>query len=85
MTTWPKHCSNLREPTCSDLDAELARLQGEAEKLKKHIEGSEKKLANKNFVDRAPVDVVEGVKDTLAGLQKQLQSVQDSINQLSEQ
>lgn len=68
-----------------DLDAELARLQAEAEKLQKHIEGSEKKLANKNFVDRAPADVVEGVKETLAGLQKQLQSVQDSINQLSEQ
>lgn len=68
-----------------DLDAELARLKGEAEKLQKHIEGSEKKLANKNFVDRAPADVVEGVKETLAGLQKQLKSVQDSMEQLSDQ
>ncbi|MCA9015539.1 MAG: valine--tRNA ligase, partial [Planctomycetaceae bacterium] len=68
-----------------DLDAELDRLKGEAEKLQKHIEGSEKKLANKNFVDRAPAEVVEGVKETLAGLQKQLKSVQDSMEQLGGQ
>ncbi|HCO26010.1 MAG TPA: valine--tRNA ligase, partial [Gimesia maris] len=48
-----------------DLEAELERLRGEAEKLEKHITASEKKLANKNFVDRAPADVVAGVQETL--------------------
>jgi len=65
-----------------DLEAELKRLQAEVEKLKKHIEASKKKLANKNFVDRAPADVVAGVKETMAGNQKQLQSVQETIDQL---
>ncbi len=65
-----------------DLEAELERLRGEAEKLEKHIETSEKKLANKNFVDRAPADVVAGVQETLAGNQKQLQSVLKTIDEL---
>ena len=65
-----------------DLEAELERLRGEAEKLEKHIETSEKKLANKNFVDRAPADVVAGVQETLVGNQKQLQSVLKTIDEL---
>ncbi|QDU14241.1 Valine--tRNA ligase [Gimesia maris] len=65
-----------------DLEAELERLRGEAEKLEKHITASEKKLANKNFVDRAPADVVAGVQETLAGNQKQLQSVLKTIDEL---
>lgn len=67
-----------------DLEAELKRLQDEAEKCKKHIESSEKKLANKNFADRAPADVVAGVKETLAGNQKKYQSILETIEQLKE-
>lgn len=67
-----------------DLEAELNRLQEEAAKCKKHIETNEKKLANKNFVDRAPDDVVAGVKETLAGNQKKYQSILETIEQLKE-
>lgn len=66
-----------------DLAAELERQKKEAEKLRGHIVGHEKKLANQNFVDRAPQQVVEDVRGTLAGLQKQLQSVEEIIEQLS--
>ena len=65
-----------------DLDEELDRQQKEAEKLRGHISGHEKKLANKNFVDRAPAHVVEDVRETLAGLKKQLESVEEIIGQL---
>ncbi|MFK7777264.1 MAG: class I tRNA ligase family protein, partial [Gimesia sp.] len=65
-----------------DLEAELERLQTEADKVKKHIEASEKKLANKSFVDRAPADVVTGVKETLGVQQKKYQTIQETIVQL---
>ena len=65
-----------------DLEAELERLQIEADKVKKHIEASEKKLANKSFVDRAPADVVAGVKETKEVQQKKYQSIQETISQL---
>lgn len=42
-----------------DLEAERERLQKEIDKLKQNIERVEKKLANPNFVDKAPAAVVE--------------------------
>ncbi|QDU47123.1 Valine--tRNA ligase [Symmachiella dynata] len=65
-----------------DLGAELERQKAEAEKLRGHIGGHEKKLANKNFVDRAPAEVVEDVRETLAGLKKQLESIETIVAQL---
>jgi valyl-tRNA synthetase len=65
-----------------DLGAEKTRQQKEAEKLRGFIAGSEKKLANTSFTDRAPPEVVQEVRDTLANLQKQLASVEEIIRQL---
>ena len=42
-----------------DIAAEKARLDKEKAKAEKEIAGIDKKLANKNFVDRAPAEVVE--------------------------
>lgn len=67
-----------------DLDAERERQEKEAQKLRGFISGHEKKLANSNFVDRAPADVVANVRETLASLQKQLEGVEEIIRQLSE-
>lgn len=41
-----------------DVDAERARIQKTIDKAEKEIAQVEKKLANKNFVDRAPAEVV---------------------------
>jgi valyl-tRNA synthetase len=65
-----------------DLQAELARQQKEAEKVRGFIGGHEKKLTNQSFVDRAPPEVVAEVRETLAGLQKQLTSIEEIIKQL---
>jgi valyl-tRNA synthetase len=46
------------------------------------IVGHEKKLTNQSFVDRAPLEVVAEVRETLAGLQKQLASIEEIIKQL---
>ena len=66
-----------------DLQAEVARLKKEADKLRGFISGHEKKLSNQSFVDRAPPEVVVEVRETLAGLQKQLASIEEAITQLS--
>jgi len=66
-----------------DLQAEVIRLKKEVEKLKGFITGSEKKLSNQSFIDRAPVEVVAEVRATLAGQQKQLVSLEEAIQQLS--
>ncbi len=48
------------------------------------IAGHEKKLANESFVSKAPAEVVEGVRETLAGLREQLERVNDIIGQLGD-
>ncbi len=66
-----------------DLQAEVVRLKKEAEKLKGFIVGSEKKLTNQSFIAKAPTEVVDEVRATLASQQKQLASIEDAITQLS--
>lgn len=67
-----------------DLQAEVARLKKEADKLRGFISGSEKKLTNQSFIDRAPAEVVVEVRATLASQQAQLGSVEEAIKRLSE-
>ncbi|HVV99395.1 MAG TPA: class I tRNA ligase family protein, partial [Planctomycetaceae bacterium] len=66
-----------------DRDAELARQRKDAEKIRGFINGHEKKLSNESFVAKAPPEVVEQVRETLANLHKQLQSIEDVIKALS--
>ncbi|MFM8581660.1 MAG: class I tRNA ligase family protein, partial [Planctomycetaceae bacterium] len=66
-----------------DREAELTRQTKEAEKIRGFIVGHERKLSNESFVAKAPPEVVEQVRETLAGLRKQLQGVEEAIRQLS--
>lgn len=66
-----------------DRKSELDRQQKEAEKLRKLIAGSESKLGNESFVSKAPAHIVDGIKETLATLQKQLASAEEIIRDLS--
>lgn len=66
-----------------DRKSELDRQQKEAEKLRKLIAGSESKLNNESFVSKAPAHIVDGLKETLAGLQKQLANAEEIIRDLS--
>ncbi|MFN0056188.1 MAG: valine--tRNA ligase [Planctomycetales bacterium] len=65
-----------------DREAELARQRKEADKLRGFITGNERKLANESFVAKAPAEVVEQVREGLAGLRKQLASVEEMIRAL---
>jgi valyl-tRNA synthetase len=65
-----------------DLEAERERQQQEADKVRGHIVGHEKKLANENFVGRAPADVVADVRETLDGLKSKLAAIESMIADL---
>jgi valyl-tRNA synthetase len=62
-----------------DVQSERARQEKKAAELRKFIAGHEKKLTNENFVSKAPEHVVADVRQTLANLQGQLQSVEEII------
>jgi len=61
-----------------DKDAELARLTKEIEKMEKVLNATEGKLSNKNFVDRAPQDVVDKEK-------AKAKELSDSVENLKQQ
>ncbi len=66
-----------------DRASELDRQQKEADKLRRHIAGHAGKLSNESFVGKAPPQVVQNVRETLAGLKEQLARVEEIIADLS--
>ena len=67
-----------------DINAEKARLKKEQEKAEKEIAGIDKKLANKNFVDKAPPKVVEEQKTRRADYVTQMEKLAAAITKLEE-
>jgi len=66
-----------------DASAEIARLTKQAEMLEKGIAGIEGKLGNENFVKRAKPEVVEGERQRLEALRRDLQTVQEALAAVS--
>jgi valyl-tRNA synthetase len=66
-----------------DVEAEITRKKQELEKLAGFIAAKQKKLENKNFVDRAPADVVLKERESLSELQKQHEATIKSLEELS--
>jgi valyl-tRNA synthetase len=66
-----------------DVAAEITRKRKEEQKIVALIAGKEKKLANQQFVSRAPAAVVEQERGALADLEQQLASVQASLVELN--
>ncbi len=63
---------------------EKERLDKQLGKLRKQLEGTEKKLANENFVSRAKPEVVQVERDRLAELQGQIALLEENLNRLTE-
>jgi len=62
-----------------DVAVEIARNEKEEERLRNQITGKEKKLSNERFVDRAPAEVVQRERASLAELQEQLVTVEKAL------
>ncbi len=65
-----------------DRQAELARLEKQAETLRKGIGGIEGKLSNENFLKKAPPDVVNKERERLRTLHAELKTVEKSLDAL---
>jgi len=66
-----------------DVAAERERLTRELERLEGEIRKAEGKLANKNFVERAPERVVAQERERLAGFRATLDKLQSQIARLA--
>ena len=65
-----------------DVDAELGRLGKLLDNLVKQITGKQNKLANESFVSRAPAEIVEKERESLADLRRQHETVEGDIEKL---
>ncbi|WP_375208096.1 valine--tRNA ligase [Hyphococcus sp.] len=65
-----------------DIAAEKARLAKEKDKTEKEVAGIDKKLANKNFVDKAPKEVVEEQHVRRANYVEQLEKIDAALARL---
>ena len=72
--------SENKIPNNIDLRKEFKRMQKEELKIKSNIEGIQDKLKNKNFLSKAPEDVVSENKDRLEGLNMNLEKIRESIS-----
>ncbi|MBP86437.1 MAG: valine--tRNA ligase [Planctomycetaceae bacterium] len=65
-----------------DVSAEIERLEKDEAKTQNLIQGKGKKLDNASFVDRAPADVVQKERDSLAQLEEQLRTILKALADL---
>jgi len=65
-----------------DKKEESARLNREILKLKKDAERAENKLQNPNFIDKAPVEVVNKEKDRLLELKNMLEKLEQQLQKI---
>ncbi|HWB09173.1 MAG TPA: valine--tRNA ligase [Pirellulales bacterium] len=66
-----------------DIKAEVARLEKERDRLRQAIASKEKKLSNADFVKRAPAEVVEKERSSLADLQAQAATVETTLAKIA--
>ena len=67
-----------------DIDRERARLAGEVERLEGHLKRLEAKLANDNFVTKAPAEVVRRERDKAAEAVNGLATLRRRVGRLGE-
>jgi valyl-tRNA synthetase len=65
-----------------DVAAERRRLEKERENITKQIASINNKLANKNFVDKAPAEVVQQQREKLSDLNSQQSSIEAALHKL---
>ncbi|MGD9157631.1 MAG: valine--tRNA ligase [Desulfobacteraceae bacterium] len=63
-----------------DFDEEKGRINKDIAKVRKEIADSEKKLSNKGFLEKAPDDVIEKVKEKVSTLQARLNKLEENLS-----
>ena len=65
-----------------DLDKEKALLNKRKQKVEILIEGIEKKLSNKEFLNKAPKNIVKGEKDKMIGFKDELDKINSNLEMI---
>jgi valyl-tRNA synthetase len=63
-----------------DFREEQRRLRKEIKKIEKDMELAERKLSNKEFMDKAPEEVIEKVKEKVSSMQLHLEKLNHNLN-----
>jgi valyl-tRNA synthetase len=66
-----------------DKDAELARLDKERSRRRQELERMQAKLANPNFAEKAPAEVVQKERERVVEVQKALQALDEQYERIS--
>ncbi len=66
-----------------DIEPIIKRFNSQKQKLMKDTEKLEKKLSNKNFIERAPKEVVEKNRKELESLKEKLQKIEEELRKLN--
>jgi valyl-tRNA synthetase len=66
-----------------DVDALSTKLKKDLAKVEAEIKALSSRLANQNFVSKAPEEVVQGAKDALAEAEQQAEILRDRLNQIA--
>jgi valyl-tRNA synthetase len=65
-----------------DVDAEVKRLEKQIAEKKKHLAGTQTKLDNPNFVNKAPAEVVQQQREQVEELKKQIAALEANMREL---
>jgi valyl-tRNA synthetase len=65
-----------------DFEKEVARLENQLAKLEKENEQLEKQLSNQNFVERAPAEKVQGIRDRVSEIETQVSALRQNLEAL---
>lgn len=63
-----------------DFNEEKERLGKEIKKIGKEISGSEKKLSNKGFLEKAPDEIIEKVREKVSALKAKLEKLENNLS-----
>jgi valyl-tRNA synthetase len=65
-----------------DFEKEIARLENQVSKLEKENEQLQKQLSNTNFIERAPQEKVQGIRDRVSEIESQAQTLEKNLDAL---
>jgi valyl-tRNA synthetase len=65
-----------------DQAAEEKRLEKQLAEKRKHLQATQAKLQNRNFVDKAPADVVQQQRELVADLEAQIRALETNLAEL---
>jgi valyl-tRNA synthetase len=67
-----------------DVPSEIKRLDKQLADKRKQLDGVKAKLANPNFADKAPAEVVQQQRDLAADLESQIRAMEENLKDLQE-